>query len=242
MTKVAVVGANGKMGTAICAAVEDAGDLELVARVTRGDVLKSVFDAQAEVLVDVTNAGAAVDTLKWAALHGVPTVVGTSGLTGEQMSDLHRSFSGAGVQCFVVPNFSLGAVLMMRMAELAVEYFPDVEIVELHRADKPDAPSGTARATARRLAERRTGTPVSTDRDSLARGELIDGIPVHAVRLPGLLAHQEVIFGATGETLVVRHDSIDRSSFMPGALRAIRGVRGLPEGLTVGLEAVLPQR
>jgi 4-hydroxy-tetrahydrodipicolinate reductase len=236
---IAVVGSQGKMGSAICDAVEGVDDLRLVARIGHGDQLKAVLDTGADVLVDVTNATAAVETLAWSALHGMKAVVGTSGFDQQQLGEFDSAFRRAGAPCLLVPNFSMTAVLMMRFAEQAAQYLPDVEIIELHRAEKPDAPSGTAVETARRIAGRRTGTPVVTDRESPTRGEMIDGVPVHAVRLPGLLAQQQVCFGAPGEGLVIRHDCTDRVAFMPGVLRAVRGVGDLPAGLTIGLDAVL---
>lgn len=239
---VAVIGAAGRMGSAACAAIDAADDLELVARVDVDDALASVEGA--DVAVDFTHPGVVMDNLAWCIERGVHTVVGTSGFTTDRLESLERQLAGREVGVLVVPNFSIGAVLMMSLAEQAARFFESVEIVELHHPDKKDAPSGTARRTAELVAAARAAAgcppvPDATESDpDGARGALIDGIPVHSVRVRGLVAHQEVVLGGVGETLTIRHDSLDRASFMPGVLAGVRAVAGRP-GLTVGLEHVL---
>ena len=245
MTRVAVLGARGRMGTAACAALEAADGLEVVARVDLGDDIAGLGAAGAEVAVDFTRPDAVLDNVAWCVQHGVHAVVGTSGFTDERLEvvrDLLADRPEVGV--LVVPNFSIGAVLAMRFAQQAAPYFESVEVVEMHHPDKVDAPSGTARRTAELIAAARADAglgPVpdaTSDDPAGARGARVDGIAVHAVRLRGLTASQEVVLGGAGETLTVRHDSHDRASFMPGVLAAVRAVPGRP-GLTVGLDAVL---
>jgi 4-hydroxy-tetrahydrodipicolinate reductase len=245
VTRVAVLGARGRMGTAACAALEAAAGLEVVARVDLGDDITGLGAAGAEVAVDFTRPDAVLDNVAWCVQHGVHAVVGTSGFTDERLAvvrDLLADRPEVGV--LVVPNFSIGAVLAMRFAQQAAPYFESVEVVEMHHPDKVDAPSGTARRTAELIAAARAEAglgPVpdaTSDDPDGARGARVDGIAVHAVRLRGLTASQEVVLGGAGETLTVRHDSHDRASFMPGVLAAVRAVSGRP-GLTVGLDAVL---
>jgi 4-hydroxy-tetrahydrodipicolinate reductase len=245
VTRVAVLGARGRMGTAACAALEAAAGLEVVARVDLGDDITGLGAAGAEVAVDFTRPDAVLDNVAWCVQHGVHAVVGTSGFTDERLAvvrDLLADRPEVGV--LVVPNFSIGAVLAMRFAQQAAPYFESVEVVEMHHPDKVDAPSGTARRTAELIAAARAEAglgPVpdaTSDDPDGARGARVDGIAVHAVRLRGLTASQEVVLGGAGETLTVRHDSHDRASFMPGVLAAVRAVPGRP-GLTVGLDAVL---
>lgn len=234
---VAVVGAQGRMGTVTCEAVAGTDDLELVARVGSGDLLQDVTAAGAAVAVELTTPRSVFDNTAWLLDHGVHVVVGASGLNERQLSQLTERTARA--NCLVVPNFAVGAVLMMRLAEQVAAHLPHVEIIEAHHAGKADAPSGTALQTAARIAEGRTGgATVPGPEDNPARGTLHGDVPIHSVRLPGLVASQSVIFGGEGQTLTIRHDSIDRRSFMPGVLLAIRGVADLP-GLTVGLDAVL---
>jgi 4-hydroxy-tetrahydrodipicolinate reductase len=242
--RVGVLGANGKMGSTTCAAVEAADDMELVAKIGSDDSLDSLDDA--EVAVDFTRPDAVMNNVAWCLDHGVSVVVGTSGITADRLDALEAMLkdgrSGLGV--LVVPNFSIGAVLMMRFAADAARFYESAEIVELHHPDKADAPSGTARRTAELIAKARAEAGLSDTPDATserldgARGALVDGVPVHSVRLRGLVAHQEVLLGAAGETLTIRHDSLDRASFMPGVLTGIRYVRAHP-GLTVGLDAAL---
>jgi 4-hydroxy-tetrahydrodipicolinate reductase len=244
MSKVAVIGARGRMGTATQAAIDAAEGLELVPGVDVGDDIDTLAQGGAEVAVDFTHPGAVMDNLRWCIEHGIHVVVGTSGVSGERLTQVREWLSGTGVGVLVVPNFSIGAVLMMRFAAEAARYFESVEIVELHHPDKVDAPSGTAARTAelvaeaRALAERPPLPDATVSDPDGARGARVQGIPVHSVRVRGLVAHQEVLLGGVGETLSIRHDSVDRSSFMPGVLAAVRAVPQRP-GLTVGLEHVL---
>ena len=243
MIKVGVLGASGKMGSAVCAAVDAADDLELAARVDVDDSLEAL--ACADVAVDFTSPAAVMDNVDWCISAGVHAVVGTSGFTDDRLDSLRQRLGSTdGVGVLVVPNFSVGALLMMRFAAQAARFYESVEIVELHHPTKVDAPSGTARRTAELVAAARAEAgcgPVpdaSVDVLPGARGVTIDGIAVHSVRLHGLVAHQEVLFGGVGETVTIRHDSLDRESFMPGVLAAVRAVPTLP-GLTIGLEKIL---
>ena len=243
--RVAVLGALGRMGTAACTAVEGADGLELVARVDLGDDITALAGTGAEVAVDFTRPDAVLDNLGWCVRNGVHVVVGTSGFTDERLAHVRRLLDDSpGVGVLVVPNFSIGAVLAMRFAQQAAPFFESVEVVEMHHPDKVDAPSGTARRTAELIAQARAEAglgPVpdaTTDDPEGARGASIQGVAVHALRVRGLTASQEVVLGGPGETLTIRHDSHDRESFMPGVLSAVRAVADRP-GLTVGLDAVL---
>jgi 4-hydroxy-tetrahydrodipicolinate reductase len=243
MITVGVLGARGKMGAQACAAVAAADDLDLVARVDLGDD-RDVL-AAAEVAVDFTHPGAVMDNLSWCVDHGVSVVAGTSGFTDDRLREIEAMLAAAsGVGVLVVPNFSIGAVLMMRFAAEAARFYESVEIIELHHPTKADAPSGTARRTAELISSARaqsgSGDIPDATADSLegARGARVAGISVHSVRVRGLVAHQEVILGNVGETLSIRHDSLDRESFMPGVLAAVRSMPGR-SGLTVGLDQVL---
>ncbi|HUC55850.1 MAG TPA: 4-hydroxy-tetrahydrodipicolinate reductase [Streptosporangiaceae bacterium] len=245
MIKVGVLGARGRMGSLVGQTVRSAGDLELVAEVDLGDSLDSLLAA--DVVVDFTSPAAVMDNLGWCLRHGKNVVVGTSGFgTGrlEQVGELLAQAADV-PKVLVVPNFSVGAVLMMKFAEQAARFFESAEIIELHHAGKVDAPSGTAARTAGMIQAARSaaglgpGPDATTTQSPGARGAVIDEVHVHSVRLAGLVAHQEVLFGGSGETLTIRHDSLDRASFMPGVLRAIRGISSLPPGLTVGLESLL---
>ena len=245
MTRVGVLGARGRMGSATCAAIQAAEGLELVAQVDVDDPITLVADAESEVAVDFTSPDTVMDNLHWCIEQGIHAVVGTTGFTDKRLDRVRTWLANApSVAVLVVPNFSVGAVLMMRFAAQAARFFESVEIVELHHPDKLDAPSGTARRTAELVAEARDqaglGRPPDATTSALdgARGAEVAGIRVHGVRLRGLVAHQEVIFGGVGETLTLRHDSLDRTSFMPGVLTAIRSVADRP-GLTVGLEQAL---
>ena len=243
--RVAVLGAAGRMGSAACAAVEAEDDLELVAPLGSGDALTALTDAGVEVAVDLTRPDAVMANLQFCVEHGIHAVVGTSGFDDERLATLRGWLADApGVGVLVAPNFAVGAVLMMRFAEQAARFFESVEIVELHHPDKTDAPSGTARRTAEVVAAARRDAGLGPMPDATAtalagaRGAQVEGVPVHSVRARGLVAHQEVILGTTGETLTIRHDSYDRQSFMPGVLLGIREVGSRP-GLTLGLDALL---
>lgn len=243
--RVGVIGARGRMGSEVCRAVDAAEDMELVAQIDLGDDLADLTAAAVDVVVDFTIPEAIMHNLEWCIRHGIHAVVGTTGFTDERLAQV-RAWAAAkpGVGVLIAPNFGIGAVLMMRFAEQAAKYFESVEIVELHHPNKVDAPSGTARSTAVRIAAAREaagmGPQPDATKDTLdgARGANVNGIPVHAVRLRGLVAHQEVLFGDPGETFTIRHDSLDRSSFMPGVLLGVRKVAGAP-GLTFGLDAFL---
>lgn len=242
---VAVVGAAGRMGVRVCAAVEAAPDLELVARCDAGDDLSALAGSGAQVAVEFTVPGASEANVAALVDAGLHVVVGTTGWDDAALERLRTHLASApGVEVLVVPNFAIGAVLAMRFAEEAARWFESVEVVELHHPDKVDAPSGTARSTAARVAAARRAAGLGPAPDATttgldgARGADVDGVRVHAVRLRGLVAHQEVLLGNPGEVLTIRHDSLDRSSFMPGVLQAVRAVGDRP-GLTVGLEHYL---
>ena len=245
VTKVGVLGARGKVGTAICEAVRSADDMDLVAEVDQGDALQSLVDSGAEVVVDFTHPDVVMDNLEFCVAHGIHAVVGTTGFTDERLDRLRgwlEASPGTGV--LVAPNFAIGAILMMRFAVQASKYFPSAEIIELHHPNKADAPSGTAFRTAEMMAAARAeaGMGPSPDATSTAldgaRGADVDGVRVHSVRLTGLVAHQEVLLGTQGETLTIRHDSLDRTSFAPGVLLGVRSISGAP-GLTVGLDTFM---
>ncbi|MBB5978968.1 4-hydroxy-tetrahydrodipicolinate reductase [Kribbella solani] len=242
MIKVGVLGAKGKMGAQTCLAVEEAADTELVARLDQGDELDELTRAGAEVVVDFTRPEVVMDNLAWCIQHGIHAVVGTTGFDDERLATLRtRLDAQPGTGILIAPNFSIGAVLMMQFAAQAARYYESVEIIELHHPDKVDAPSGTARRTAelvaaaRREADARPIPDATTTALEGARGADVDGIRVHGVRLRGLVAHQEVLFGDEGETLTIRHDSMNRTSFMAGVLLGVRSI-GTAPGLTVGLE------
>lgn len=239
--RVVVAGAGGRMGSEACAAVEAADDLALHARVGRDDDLGAVLDG-ADVLVDLSVPDASPGHVAAAVQAGVHAVVGTTGWDDDRLGTVRDQLAGRpGVGVLVAPNFSVGALLVTGFAVAAARFFPSVEVVELHHPDKVDAPSGTAVRTARLIAaaRREAGVPDAPDATTTAlpgaRGADVDGVPVHSVRLRGLLAHQEVLLGGPGETVTLRHDSLDRSSFMPGVLLGVRQVGSHP-GLTVGLE------
>lgn len=240
MTRVAVLGARGRMGAEVVRAVQAADDLELVGAFDAGD---AVDLSGADVAVDFTHPDAVMANLRACLDAGVHAVVGTTGFDADRLAELRGWLDGSpGVGVLVAPNFGIAAVLMMQFAAQAARFFDSVEIVELHHPGKADAPSGTARRTAQLVAQAREGMPAMPDATSTAldgaRGADVDGVRVHAVRLAGLVAHQEVLLGGEGETLTLRHDSYDRASFMPGVLRGVRAVAGRP-GLTVGLEELL---
>jgi 4-hydroxy-tetrahydrodipicolinate reductase len=241
--RVGVLGARGKVGTTICAAVRAADDLDLSAEVDAGDSLSLLTDGDTEVVIDFTHPDVVMDNLKFLIDNGIHAVVGTTGFTAERL-DLIRGWlaASAGTGVLIAPNFAIGAVLSMYFAQKVAPYFESAEVIELHHPQKADAPSGTATRTAELIAQARKGMPPNPDATSGglpgARGADVDGVPVHSVRLTGLVAHQEVLFGTMGETLTIRHDSLDRTSFVPGVLLAVRQIAGRP-GLTIGLEPLL---
>src|SRR5512135_2344514 len=227
MIKVGVLGARGRMGSEVGRALAAADDLVLAAGVDAGDALEALTGCG--VVVDFTHPGVVMDNLRWCIGHGLDVVVGTSGFGEDRLAQVRTWLAAApSVRVLIAANFSVGAVLMMRFAAQAARFFESAEIIELHHAGKVDAPSGTAARTAGLIAAA-----------GGARGAVQDGVHVHSVRLAGLVAHQEVLLGGHGETLTIRHDSLDRASFMPGVVVAIRGIAGLPSGLTVGLESLL---
>ena len=248
--RVAVLGARGRMGTETSAAVEAAPDLELVAGVDAGDDRAAVEAAQ--VVVDFTHPDAVMANLEWAIAHHLNVVVGTTGFTDTRLAEvrswLDKAAAGGApaVGVVIAPNFGIGAVLMMQFAAKAARFFESAEIVELHHPNKVDAPSGTARRTAELITAARQSAGLGAQPDATvesaslagARGASVGDVQVHGLRVRGLIAHQEVIFGAEGETLTIRHDSLHRSSFMPGVLLSIREVVKRP-GLTVGIEHFL---
>ena len=246
---VAVLGARGRMGATVCRAVGSAPDLDLVAALDRADgtadPAAAAAGSGARVAVDFTTPAAVLGNIATLVGAGMHVVVGTSGFDQGRLDAVRGLLADApGVGVLVVPNFALGAVLMMRFAREAARFYESVEVIELHHPDKVDAPSGTAVSTAELIGRARAAAGLGDVPDATAsgpagaRGARIAGVPVHSVRLRGLVAHQEVLFGGPGETLTVRHDSLDRESFMPGVLLGIRAVGDRP-GLTVGLEPLL---
>jgi 4-hydroxy-tetrahydrodipicolinate reductase len=244
MIAVGVLGAKGRMGSQVCSTVEAAADMELVAQVDAGDPLEPL--EAADVVVDFTHPGVVMGNLNWCVEAGIATVVGTSGFDDARLARVRDMLAGRPeARVLVVPNFSVGAVLMMRFAAQAAPFFESAEVIELHHAAKVDAPSGTSSRTASMISGARTAAGLGAVPDATvtaaegARGTQIDGVRVHSVRLAGLVAHQEVLLGGHGEVLTIRHDSLDRASFMPGVLLAVRGAPNLPAGLTVGLDGLL---
>ncbi|WP_313407873.1 4-hydroxy-tetrahydrodipicolinate reductase [Aeromicrobium sp.] len=245
MTRVAVLGAKGRMGSASAAAIEEAEGLDLVAGIDVGDQLDDIVEAGAEAALVFTTPDVAFEQATWCLERGIHVVIGTSGFGDEKVRELAAVVeANAGVGALVVPNFSIGAVLMMRFAGIAAPFFESVEVIEMHHPDKVDAPSGTAVRTAEVIAAARDEAgsaplPDATTSDpGGARGAKVAGIPVHAVRARGFIASQEVVLGEQGETFTIRHDSSSRDSFMPGVVAALRWVPGHP-GVTVGLDTVL---
>jgi len=243
--RVGVLGARGKVGSEVCAAVEAAEDLELVARIDVDDPIESLVETSADAVVDFTHPDVVMENLRFLVEHGIHAVVGTTGFDDARLERLRDWLSAApAVGVLIAPNFSIGAILMMRFAAEAAPYFESVEIVELHHPDKADAPSGTAARTASLVAAARRGAGSAPLPDATssaldgARGADVEGIHVHSLRVRGLVAHQEVVLGGPGETLTVRHDSLDRVSFTPGVLLGLRRIGSAP-GLTIGLETFL---
>lgn len=260
MIRVGVLGAGGRMGTTVCRAVVDAPDLELAAAIdpqhagvalaqlgvaatdtTIAPAIDAAAAAGCDVVVDFTVLDAARVNVAWCADHGVHAVVGTTGFSPDELLELGRRFDASAANAVIAPNFTIGAVLMMRFAELAAPWFETAEVVELHHDRKIDAPSGTAMLTARRMAaasEQWAHDPTETVVAEGARGATVGGVGVHSLRLRGVFAHQEVVLGTDGQTLTIRHDSLDRSAYMPGVLLAVREVAHRP-GLTIGLDPLL---
>ena len=242
MIKVGVLGARGRMGAEVVAAVEAAADCQLVAALDLGDSLDQLASSGAQVVVDFTTPDSVMANLEFLITHKIHAVIGTTGFDEARLAKL-KSLSSAHpeVGVLIAPNFAIGAVLMMEFAAKAAKYFESAEIIELHHPNKVDAPSGTASRTAELIAAARKEAklPAMPDATSTsldgARGALVGDVPVHSVRLRGLVAHQEVLFGGLGETLSIRHDSLDRAGFMPGVLLGIRSVISRP-GVTFGLE------
>ncbi|GAB3233870.1 4-hydroxy-tetrahydrodipicolinate reductase [Mycolicibacterium hippocampi] len=241
--RVGVLGAHGKVGATMVQAVQDADDLTFSAGVDADQSLSVLVEADTEVVIDFTHPSVVMDNLKFLIDNGIHAVIGTTGFTDERIAEVKGWLTAKPeVAVLIAPNFAIGAVLSMHFAQQAARFFESVEVIELHHPHKADAPSGTAARTAKLIAAARKGLPPNPDATSTgldgARGADVDGVPVHSVRLAGLVAHQEVLFGTQGETLTIRHDSMDRTSFVPGVLLAVRKIREFP-GLTVGLEPLL---
>jgi 4-hydroxy-tetrahydrodipicolinate reductase len=242
MIKVGVLGARGRMGSEVVKAVTDSADCELVAALDAGDSLDALVTAGAQAVVDFTTPDVVMANLEFLIQHDIHAVVGTTGFSDDRIAQLNTWLAAhpkAGV--LIAPNFAIGAVLMMEFAEKAAKFFESAEIIELHHPNKVDAPSGTAARTAALISDARkqANLPAMPDATTTsldgARGATVGDVPVHSVRLRGLIAHQEVLFGGLGETLTIRHDSLDRAGFMPGVLLGVRQISSHP-GLTVGLE------
>lgn len=243
--RIGVLGARGRMGQEVCKAISLASDLDLVAEIDLGDSLEVLTERNVEVVIDFTNPDAVMENLKFAISHGIHAVVGTTGFDKtrlDSIKELLQSYPKIGV--LVAPNFALAAVLMMQFSATAARYFESVEIIEMHHPEKADAPSGTATRTAELINEARADANLSAMPDKTAkslpgaRGAKVGEVQIHSIRLRGLVAHQEVLFGDKGDLLTIRHDSLDRSGFMPGVLLAVRKIGSRP-GLTVGLENYL---
>ncbi len=245
MIRVGVLGAKGKVGQAMCEAVEAALDLELVAQVDAGDPIATFVDTRTEVVIDFTSPAVVMPNLEFLVAHGIHAVVGTTGFDEDRLATVRGWLAAKPeVGVLIAPNFAIGAVLSMRFAAQAARFFDSVEVIELHHPNKVDAPSGTAYRTAALIAEARAAAgrgpspDATTDELEGARGADVDGVRVHSVRLAGLVAHQEVLLGTQGETLTIRHDSIDRNSFAPGVLLGVREIAARP-GLTLGIDPLL---
>lgn len=243
--KVAVLGAKGRMGATTVGAIKESSDLELAAALDLGDDINQLVSSGAQVVVDFTHPDSVMGNLEFAISHGVNVVVGTTGFDAKKLATIKGWLAdNPNVGALIAPNFGLGAVLMMQFAAQAAKYFESVEIIELHHPNKADAPSGTAARTAELITEARASVNKGAMPDATssglqgARGAKVGDVPVHSVRLRGLVAHQEVILGDLGETLTIRHDSIDRTGFMPGVLLGVRKVVEV-SGLTFGLEHFL---
>lgn len=242
MIRVGVLGAGGRMGSETCRAVDAGEGLELVARIGRADPLETLVSARSEVAVEFTTPDSVKQNVRFCLSNGIHCVVGATGLSDGDLDDVREWCREGGANALVAPNFALGAVLMMSFAAAAARHFDTAEIVERHHERKLDAPSGTALRTARMMTESRGGRAWASRRGDESvegsRGGDAGGVHVHSLRVPGSVAHQEVVLGGPGETLTIRHDSIDRTSFMPGVVLAVKRVGEL-DGLVVGLENLL---
>jgi len=245
LIRVGVLGGRGRMGAQVCQAVNEAPDLELVANVDAGDWLFNVSDAAADVVVDFTGPDVVMDNIRFCIDQNIHCVVGTSGFDDEKIETVRQWLEPKpDLAVLIAPNFAIGAVLSMRFAALAARYFDSAEVIEMHHPQKIDAPSGTAHRTAKLIAETRRSAglaemPDATRQEDMgARGVDDNGVRIHSVRMSGLLAHQQILFGTEGETMTIRHDTLNRNSFMPGVLLAVRNVAAHP-GLTVGLDPLL---
>ncbi|MCS4490952.1 MULTISPECIES: 4-hydroxy-tetrahydrodipicolinate reductase [unclassified Corynebacterium] len=242
--KVGVLGAHGRVGQAIVDGIKSQEDLELSAALDRGDDLAQLVQTGTEVIVDFTTPSSVMDNLEFCLRHGIHCVVGTTGFTQERLDQVHRWCDEGKAHCLIAPNFAISAVLTMHFARIAARFFESAEVVEYHHPKKLDAPSGTAIHTAEMIAQARAAAGMEAMPDATeqslegARGALVDGVPVHAVRMTGMVAHEEVIFGTQGQSLTIRQDSYDRSSFWPGVYEGIQQI-GKHPGLTVGLEHYL---
>jgi 4-hydroxy-tetrahydrodipicolinate reductase len=243
MIRVGVLGARGRMGSEVVRAVEAAKDMEVVAAIDADDPLSALVDAGAQVVVDFTHPDVVMGNLEFCIAAGIHCVVGTSGFDNEKLAAVEALLADKPeVGVLVAPNFGIGAVLLMRFSEVAARYYESAEIIELHHPRKADAPSGTAAHTARLIAAAREGMDpmpdATTQEEPGARGAVVDGVRVHSLRISGMIAHQEVVFGGESETLTIRQDSLHRTSFMPGVVLGVREIVGRP-GLAVGLDKYL---
>lgn len=245
MIKVGVLGAQGKVGSAVVAGVKKAEDLEMAAEINKGDSLQTLVDEGVDVIVDFTTPNAVMDNLEFCINNGIHCVVGTTGFDDaryQQVRDWCAANEGVGV--LIAPNFAISAVLTMAFARQAAPFFESAEVVEFHHPNKLDAPSGTAVKTAQGIAQARKEAGMDAMPDATeqaldgSRGADVDGVPVHAVRMQGMVAHEEVIFGTTDQSLTIRQDSYGRESFVPGVLTGVREVANRP-GLTIGLDEYL---
>ena len=243
MIKVGILGAQGRMGSEVVKAITDTSDCSLVAALDQGDSLDALIGA--DVVIDFTTPDVVMANLEFLIANGIHAVVGTTGFSDDRIAILKAWLSASpATGVLIAPNFAIGAVLMMEFAEKAAKYFESAEIIELHHPNKVDAPSGTAARTAALISEARKNANLAAMPDATttaldgARGALVGDVPVHSIRLRGLIAHQEVLFGGLGETLTIRHDSLDRAGFMPGVLLGVRQISSHP-GLTVGLEKLM---
>ncbi|MEO6957342.1 MAG: 4-hydroxy-tetrahydrodipicolinate reductase [Antricoccus sp.] len=243
--RVAVVGAHGKVGQQICEVLIGTDGLDLVAQIDQDDTMSDLLSSKTEVVVDFTHPDVVMENLSYCISHGIHCVVGTTGFTEERLAAVREMLVNAPqVGVLIAPNFAIGAVLLMRFAAMAAPYFQTTEIIELHHNHKADAPSGTAVRTASLIADARRAANLGDMPDATssaldgARGAEVNGVRVHAIRMAGMVAHQEVIFGTEGETLTMRHDSMSRTSFVPGVLLAVRQI-AQHSGLTVGIESFM---